>query len=100
GRGRSMDRQNGFLALPPDGRVLRICEKPELASAQIVPTSPRDAEKYPEFCASLKRLGETIRPLLSAAPPDIDHLKTDDYLNLGKVGLKFRKLEKKDAYRL
>src|SRR5262245_652659 len=100
GHARSMDRQNGVLALHPDGRVLRIFEKPELASAQIVPTSPRDAEKYPEFCSSLKRFGETIRPLLSATPPDIDHLKTGDYLNLAKAGLKFRKLERKDAYRL
>jgi phytoene dehydrogenase-like protein len=33
-------------------------------------------------------------------PPDVDDLKIDDYFNLGKLGLKFRGLDKKDAHRL
>jgi phytoene dehydrogenase-like protein len=33
-------------------------------------------------------------------PPNMDHLKVGDYLNMGKLGLKFRDLDKKDAYRL
>jgi phytoene dehydrogenase-like protein len=45
-------------------------------------------------------LGAAIAPLLSITPPDIDDLKMDDYFNAGKFGLKFRGLDKKDAYRL
>jgi phytoene dehydrogenase-like protein len=33
-------------------------------------------------------------------PPDIDDVRTGDYWNLAKVGLKFRGLDKKNAYRL
>ncbi|MBI2149922.1 MAG: NAD(P)/FAD-dependent oxidoreductase, partial [Acidobacteria bacterium] len=46
------------------------------------------------------KLGRAVAPMLAMTPPDIDHLKTDDYFNLGKLGLRFRGLDKKNAYRL
>src|SRR5439155_15035225 len=36
----------------------------------------------------------------SMTPPDADHPAVHDYLNLARLGLNFRGLDKKDAYRL
>ncbi len=57
-------------------------------------------ENYREFHSTLSKLARAIAPLLSVAPPDIDNPKRHDLLNLGKFGLRFRRLDKKDAYRL
>jgi phytoene dehydrogenase-like protein len=88
------------VALHPDGRALRIYDDPQRTAKEIAPFSEKDARQYPQFHASLNRLGAALRPLLSATPPDIDHLKLGDYLNLGKFGLNFRSLSREDAYRL
>lgn len=88
------------LALHPDGRAIRIYDDPQRTASELAGTSPRDAARYPEFHAAFTKLGQAIAPLLAMTPPDIDHLKTDDYFNLGRLGLKFRGLDKKNAYRL
>lgn len=88
------------LAIDPGGKVLRIYEDPERTANELKPISTHDAQKYPEFHACFRQLGRAIVPLLSITPPDIDHLTISDYLNLGKLGLNFRGLDKKDAYRL
>jgi phytoene dehydrogenase-like protein len=78
------------IALHPDGNTLRLTDQ----------TSTHEAERYLKFRASLKRLAAALQPLLSNTPPDIDRLKMEDYVNVGKFGLKFRALDRKDAYRL
>jgi phytoene dehydrogenase-like protein len=88
------------ITLHPDGRSLRIYDDPQRTANELAAFSPRDALNYPEFRSCLGRLGAAIRPLISITPPDIDHLKIGDYLSAGSFGLKFRELEKKDAYRL
>jgi phytoene dehydrogenase-like protein len=91
----------GLVVLHPDGNALRIYEDPrQTAVNDLARISPPDAEKYPQFDSTLRRLGEVIAPLLSVVPPDIDNLKINDYFNLGKVGLRFRSLESRDAHRL
>src|SRR5207245_1940393 len=62
--------------------------------------SARDAKNYTAFHSSFEQLGRALAPVLSMTPPDVDDLSTADYLNLGKIGLNFRSLDKKDAYRL
>jgi phytoene dehydrogenase-like protein len=89
-----------LVALHPDGHALRVYEDARRTATELAQISPKDAKAYPEFQATFQRLGRAIAPLLSMTPPDIDHLKMDDYFNLGKLGLKFRGLDKKDAYRL
>src|SRR5439155_11675086 len=89
-----------LVALHPDGHALRIYEDARRTATELAQVSPKDAKAYPEFQATFQRLGRAIAPLLSMTPPDIDHLKMDDYFNLGKLGLKFRGLDKKDAYRM
>src|SRR4029078_9373578 len=62
--------------------------------------SAKDAKIYPEFVESFSRIGSVLAPLLSMTPPSIDQPSKGDVWQLGKVGLAFRKLGKKDEYRL
>src|SRR5262245_9156364 len=89
-----------LVALHPDGRALRIHTEPQKTANELATFSDRDAKNYPRFHSVMTRLGNAIRPLLSVTPPDIDHLKIGDYMNLGRFGLSFRGLERPDAYRL
>jgi phytoene dehydrogenase-like protein len=88
------------IALHPDGRALPIYEDPQRTASQVAALSEHDAKRYPEFHSCLGRLGAAIRPMILSTPPDVEHLKMNDYLGLGRLGLKFRRLEQKDAYRL
>jgi phytoene dehydrogenase-like protein len=45
-------------------------------------------------------MGAALRPALSMTPPDVDNLGAADYMNLGRLGMTFRGLEREDAYRL
>jgi phytoene dehydrogenase-like protein len=89
-----------ILALHPDGRALHIHADPDRTAAGLESFSERDAAKYLEFHSCFARLGAALQPMLSTAPPDMDHLKLSDYANLAGFGLKFRNLARKDAYRL
>src|SRR5262249_36200197 len=75
-------------------------EDPEMTARELGQFSSHDATKFPEFHRAVAKLGRAIAPLLTVSPPDIDNPTMRDFLNLGKFGLKFRSLEKKDAYRL
>jgi phytoene dehydrogenase-like protein len=88
------------LALDPNGRALRIYEDSARTAMELSRLSTQDGKNYPAFHSSLERLGRALAPVLSMTPPDVDDLGTADYLNLGKLGLNFRSLDKKDAYRL
>ena len=88
------------LALAAGGPALRIYDDPQQTAAELARISAHDGKNYPEFHASFRELGQAIAPLLSMTPPNIDHLTLGDYLNAGKLGLNFRGLGKKDAYRL
>jgi phytoene dehydrogenase-like protein len=89
-----------LLALHSNGSPLRIYEDPEATARELAQASSHDAAKFPEFHRTLSKLGSAIAPLLAVSPPDIDHPTMRDFLNLGRFGLKFRRLDKKDAYRL
>ena len=88
------------LALNPEGRSLHICQDHGRTVGELMRISGHDAQKYAEFHRNLAQVRRVAAPLLSMTPPDMDHLKIEDYLNIGKLGLKFRDLDKKDAYRL
>ena len=88
------------LAVDLEGRAVRIYQDPLQTANELKRSSPHDAQQYMKFHASLAQIRRIAEPLLSMTPPDVDHLKIADYLNIGKLGLKFRGLDKKDAYRL
>ena len=88
------------LALNPGGNAVRIHEDVEQTSSELAHTSKHDAQRYLTFHATFKQIGRALAPLLSMIPPDVDHPAINDYLNLAKLGLNFRGLGEKDAYRL
>ena len=89
------------LALSDDGRSLCIYNHDvESTVKEIEKFSAKDAKIYPQFVESFSRIGRVLAPLLSMTPPSIDHPAKGDVWQLGKVGLAFRKLGKKDEYRL
>ena len=88
------------LALSPDGRSLCVYNDVARTVSEIEKFSANDARAYPEFVNSFARIGRVLAPLVSMTPPSIDHPTTNDLWHLGKVGLAFRGLGKKDEYRL
>ena len=88
------------LALAPDGRSLCIYNDIARTVSEIEKFSHADAKSYPEFVNSFARIGRVLAPLISMTPPSIDQPTASDLWHLGKVGLAFRGLGKKDEYRL
>ena len=88
------------LALSPDGKSLCIYNDAGRTIKEIEKFSAKDAKNYPEFVNSFARIGKVLAPLVSMTPPLIDRPTKTDLWHLGKVGLAFRGLGKKDEYRL
>ncbi|HET6854525.1 MAG TPA: NAD(P)/FAD-dependent oxidoreductase [Pyrinomonadaceae bacterium] len=88
------------LALSPDGKSLCIYNDTGGTVSEIEKFSKHDAKTYPEFVNSFARIGKVLAPLISMTPPLIDRPTKGDVWQLGKVGLAFRGLGKKDEYRL
>jgi phytoene dehydrogenase-like protein len=88
------------LALNPAGEAVRIYEDAQQTASELVRASKHDAQSYLAFQKTFQQLGRAIAPLLSMTPPDMEHPAIDDYLNIAKLGLNFKGLDKKEAYRL
>ncbi|MCM3903227.1 MAG: NAD(P)/FAD-dependent oxidoreductase [Pyrinomonadaceae bacterium] len=88
------------LALDLSGRSLVIYNDAQRTSADLEKISAHDAKSYTEFASSFSRIGRVLSPLLRMTPPSIDKPAPGELLNLGRLGLSFRGLGKKDAYRL
>ena len=89
------------LALSDDDRSLCIYNNDVGATvSEIEKFSAKDAKSYPEFVESFRRIGQVLAPLLAMTPPSIDQPSKGDVWQLGKIGLAFRGLGKKDEYRL
>ena len=88
------------VALSPEGRSLCIHNDVSRTVQEIEKFSAKDAKNYPEFVNSFSRIGKVLAPLISMTPPSIDQPAAADLWQLGKVGLAFRGLGKKDEYRL
>ena len=89
------------LALSDDRRSISIYNNDvESTVREIEKFSAKDAKSYPEFVETFARIGRVLAPLLSMTPPSIDQPAKGDVWQLGKVGLAFRRLGRKDEYRL
>ena len=88
------------LALAADGRAISIYNETARTISEIEKFSANDAKSYPEFERSFARIGKVLAPLLTMTPPAIEKPAVGEMWNFGKLGLSFRGLGKKDAYRL
>ncbi|MBM3772510.1 MAG: NAD(P)/FAD-dependent oxidoreductase [Acidimicrobiia bacterium] len=83
-----------------DGRALIIWADTERACREIATFSSIDAERYPAFLESIRRITVVVRSLLDASPPDLDALAPADAIRALRTGRQFRALGRTDAYRL
>jgi phytoene dehydrogenase-like protein len=87
-------------ALAPDGRSLSIYQDAVRTATELQSISTHDAKTYPEFAKSFARIGKVLAPLLTMTPPTIEKPSAGELWGLGKVGMAFRGLGKKDSFRL
>ena len=90
----------GVTALSPDGRALIFYNDAEKCAQEIGKFSQKDAAKYPQFQASLGRMGKVIGKALALAPPNIDNPSSGDLWGMLNTGRAVRKLGRRDMYRL
>ena len=90
----------GVTALSPDGRAMVLYNDAKRAAQEISGFSQKDAAKYPEFQASIEKIGKIIGEALALAPPNIDNPSKGDLWGMLQTGRGIRKLGKKDMYRL
>ena len=83
-----------------DGRALAFSTDPGRTADAIRPLSTKDAARYPEFCATLGRLGAFLSDLLEMTPPSIDAPSTGELWELLKTGRRFRALGRKESFAL
>jgi phytoene dehydrogenase-like protein len=89
-----------LVALAADGRALAFSVDHVRTAQAIQAFSPKDAARYPEFCATMARLGAFLSELLRITPPSIDAPGKGDVWELLKAGRRFRALGKQDGFRL
>src|SRR5947207_11947058 len=81
-------------------RALTIYNDSSRTANELAAVSNNDSKSYQRFAGSLHHIGRVLAPLLALTPPTIDKPTPSELWNLGKVGLSFRGLDKRDAYRL
>ena len=89
-----------LVALAADGRALAFSIDHVRTAEAIRAFSPKDADRYQEFCVTMARLGAFLSELLKITPPSLDAPGKSDLWELLKTGLRFRALGKKDGFRL
>ena len=76
----------------PDGSRLELYADMDKSVEAIKRLSAKDAAKWPEFCARLRRLGSVLEALYVQPPPDVETTDLREMLHLAMVGLKVRLL--------
>ena len=89
-----------LLALSPEGPSLAFSSDVARTAEAIRAFSAKDADAYPDFAATLQRLGGFLSGLLEMIPPSIDEPSRAEMWELLKVGKRFRSLGRKDSFRL
>ena len=89
-----------LVSVGADGRPLVFSIEPGKTADAIRPFSSKDATKYPEFCATLARMGTFIGGLFDMTPPSIDAPTGGDVWKLLKTGRRFRGLPRHEAFSL
>jgi phytoene dehydrogenase-like protein len=59
-----------------------------------------DAQRYPDFCATLSRVRAFVGDVMANTPPEIERPTRSDLWSMLMLGRRFRGLGKKNAYRL
>lgn len=60
-----------MVGVLPDGERLELWNDPARSAESIRRFSPRDAERWPDFCARMARLARVLEKLYRGPPPDL-----------------------------
>jgi phytoene dehydrogenase-like protein len=103
-RGLRVERTDPWAVAPlPDGGRLELWHEMARSVESLRRLSPRDADKWPEFCARMARLARLLETLYAAPPPDPLANELRDLAQLAAVGLRTRRLGRQgmtDLFRL
>ena len=89
-----------LLALSSNGRPLVLSTDVARSAESIRTHAAQDADRYPDFCATLDRLGAFLLPLLERTPPPLTTPAPGEIWELLKTGRRFRQLGRSDGFRL
>jgi phytoene dehydrogenase-like protein len=89
-----------LFAPSPERRYLLFYDDPARSAQQIAKFSAKDAERYPELASVLERVAAVLQQVMTQTPPSTEGPKAGELLELVKTGRAFRRLGKKDMFRL
>jgi phytoene dehydrogenase-like protein len=89
-----------LIALAEDGRALVFSMDAGRTADAIRPFSAKDANAYPDFCATLARIAGFLGGLLGMTPPSLDAPEVAQLVDLLRTGRRFRALARRDAFAL
>lgn len=89
-----------LVAVSPDGAALAFSTDIARTAAAIRQFSAKDAERYPDFCATLAKMGTFLSRLMDSTPPSLSAPAAGELWDLLKVGRRFRALGQRDGHRL
>ncbi len=88
------------VALSPDGPALALSTDLGRTVEAIGAFSAADANRYPDFCAALEKLGAFFGALGDRTPPPLNPSSASELWSLLKTGRRFRALGRADGFRL
>jgi phytoene dehydrogenase-like protein len=88
-----------LIALSHDGRAISFADVARTTES-IRAFSTKDADRYPEFCATLQRLGGFLAAILERTPPSLNPAGAGEMWDLLTLGRRFRALGRADGFRL
>ena len=89
-----------LITLAADGHALAFSSDIGRTVEAIGGFSHADANRYPEFCETMRRLGGFLAGIFDLTPPSIDAPTAGEVWEMVKVGKRFRSLGRTDGFRL
>ena len=92
-RGLTVEQPDPWIAVPLDGGGrLELYRDVARTAEAIRAVSPKDAAKWPEFCARMHRLAGVLRMLYEQPAPDVETRELGELVRMGRLGLGVRRL--------
>jgi phytoene dehydrogenase-like protein len=95
-----VDSPVDVASLSLDGRALTIAHDADRTAAGLRAWSPKDADAWPSFAQSLRRISHVVGTLLMRTPPSVDDPSARDLWSLMHTVGAFRGLPKADQWQL